>query len=196
MHIYLSRETAEAGVLSILRHHSVSNAMLRARNIETGFSSYILGAPFETVRWEPGESGTRGRSDGYRERRINRRALSDTVESILGATFATGGLPAAMIVGDRLGLCFGGTSPWVDRPAARALWDVEASPVPPQLLGLQDKLGYKFRQGNRLLEAMTHRSNVDATTDGYDRLEYLGDGEFGIASGYVVLTLTRGKSFN
>jgi endoribonuclease Dicer len=178
MHIYLSRNTAEEGVLSILRHHSVSNAMLRARNIETGFSSYILGAPFEIVRWEPTESGTRGRADGYRERRMNRRALSDTIESILGATFASGGLNAAIHVGDRLGLCFGGTSPWVERPAARELWDVEASPVPPYLLGLQEKLGYTFRQGNRLLEAVTHRSNIGASTDAYERLEYLGDGEW------------------
>lgn len=82
----------------------------------------------------------------------------------------------ALAAGDRLGLCFGGTTPWRERSSAKALPDVEPSSAGRSFSGVEEALGYRFqRQGVLLKSAFTHRSY---TGEGvvYEREEYLGDG--------------------
>jgi endoribonuclease Dicer len=51
----------------------------------------------------------------------------------------------------------------------------EASPVPSMFLELEETLGYSFRSGKLLLEALTHPSFDNQTTSSYQQLEFLGD---------------------
>lgn len=111
------------------------------------------------------------------KRLVNGKVLSDVVEATLGAAVLTGGTPTALETGEKLGLCFGGTTTWRDRPSARKILEVESVPPSPALRFLEDALGYKIRsQGRLLVQSLTHRSFPG---DGYcyEREEYLGDGE-------------------
>jgi len=61
-----------------------------------------------------------------------------------------------------------------------AMWNREKVPVgvysmPHMLEGLQEKLQYRFRSPQLLVEALTHASFPAAETRPYDRLEFLGD---------------------
>jgi endoribonuclease Dicer len=78
----------------------------------------------------------------------------------------------ALETGDKLGLCFGGTTPWDERDAARELLKGPRSEVPPALKELERGLGYHFQgHGELLLQAVTHRSYTAATSYCYERLE-------------------------
>ena len=71
----------------------------------------------------------------------------------------------------RLGLSIGGRVPWVLRYPLRM-----QNPVSPLFNQLQDALGYQFRCGTLLLEAVTHPS-FKSTNPSDQRLEWVGDGE-------------------
>lgn len=157
----------------------------RSRSIKSGYASFILAERFRTNTWTPVDEEARQLGiEG--ERLVGRRALADTIEATLGAAYSTGGLVMALETGDRLGLCFGGATPWAERSAAREL-SSRTSIVPPALQELQSNLGHTFRNGSLLLQAVTHRSYTAATTYCYERLEYLGDGELRSWVAWLVL---------
>lgn len=77
--------------------------------------------------------------------------------------------------GQKMGLCFGGTTPWGERESALRLIRPETG-TSPGLRKIEERLGYKFKNGNLLLQAFTHRSYSAGTTHCYEREEHLGDG--------------------
>ena len=93
------------------------------------------------------------------------------MEASLGAGFATGGLPMALRVGTALGLGFGGTLTWDARYER-----LPETPVPVMFREIQEILGYEFKCGHLLIEAVTHPAFRSPTNSSYQRLEFMGDG--------------------
>lgn len=121
------------------------------------------------------DNGTLSEDGLLFRKRIPRRALSDCTEALLGAAYLTGGFDAVLQTGSALGLCFGGPEPWYEHYALTS--DVLEAPVGPALLPLETLLGYKFKHGQLLMQALTHRSFVGGSTHCQEREEFLGDGE-------------------
>ncbi|SCV72586.1 BQ2448_4123 [Microbotryum intermedium] len=199
VHIYFQFPGADEGRLSVVRQNSVSNTFLRALNLAKGYSNAILARKFLTAHWFPEhaelprpEQGAEEAAQGAKtkvaaedpriaaadavQKKIGRKTLADVVESTLGAAIKTGGMPLALQVGERFGLCFGGVTPWHLREGAERIAAMPATEVPVGLLDLERRLGYKFkRHGRLLLQGITHRSCRAATTYCYEREEFLGD---------------------
>ncbi|GAA6000835.1 hypothetical protein JCM10207_004681 [Rhodosporidiobolus poonsookiae] len=177
VHIYLEYPVAEEDRMTRLRENSVDNRFLRRRSLDTGYASFILPHTFRPTTFVPETADGKLSEDGLTlVKDVGRRILSDTMESVLGAAVVSGGLDAAMLVGERLGLCFGGTTPWNERPSARALLDIGPSPAPSPFRAMEKALGYTVRtQGKLFAQAFAHRSYVGGSSFGYEREEYLGD---------------------
>lgn len=198
VHVYLEHPRADEERLTRMRENSVDNRSLRLRALESGLARHILPHTLRTSTFMPetADATVVVAEDGLTmTKKVSRRLLCDTVEATLGAALLTGsvatttasGEPALRIVpggfdrvlaaGDRLGLCFGGPTPWHERASARELLDG----VEPQRAGvafrqLEAALGYEVKtQGKLLVQALTHRSWVGEGTFCYEREEFLGD---------------------
>jgi endoribonuclease Dicer len=119
--------------------------------------------------WDPGEVGR----NGLVKRSFPRRSLQECMESTLGAAFLSGGIPTALRAGVALGLSFGGPVPW----PLRYEWNPGHGNVSPLFTSLTERLGYEFKCGNLLIEAVSHPSFQYTSLPSYQRLEFLGDGE-------------------
>lgn len=177
--VVYNRYTAkDEGGLSTRRMNSIDNQHLRNKAIRKGLQNHLFTEFFRMRTWVPPtlENGTIS-EDGLTIRRtIPRRALSDCVESLLGAAYLSGGFEAVLRTGDALGLCFGGTTPWHER--YQLTEDVMELPAGRLLAPLEEQLGYKFKHGQLLMQALTHRSFASGSTHCQEREEFLGDGEF------------------
>ncbi|GEM09354.1 endoribonuclease Dicer [Rhodotorula toruloides] len=177
IHIYLEYPLADENRLTRLRENSVGNMFLRHRALDTGYASNILPFIFRSSTFVPETSDDAELSkDGLTvKKRISRRLLSDVVEATLGAA-ALDSFDTALRVGDRLGLCFGGTMSWSARPSGKALLAQSSQAAGPAFRKIEEALGYRFEhQGQLLKQALTHRSLVDSSARFYEREEYLGD---------------------
>ncbi|KAM0751249.1 hypothetical protein T439DRAFT_325399 [Meredithblackwellia eburnea MCA 4105] len=179
IHTYLTHQTSHEGELSALRQNGVSNRALRIRSVESGFNSAVLTELFRPgSRWLPhlAEDCTPSDDKKTAVRRVGRKVLCDTVEATLGVAYLSGGIEASLKVGERLGLCFGGTVAWPQRERAVDLGSTEwPGETPPSLRPIETKLDYNFKNPMFLLQAVTHRSYTLAETHCYEREEFLGD---------------------
>ena len=107
------------------------------------------------------------------ERSFPRRSLQECMESTLGAAFLSGGIPTALRAGVALGLSFGGPVPW----PLRYGWHIKHVKVSPLFAPLMERLGYEFKCGDLLIEAVSHPSFQYTSLPSYQRLEFLGDGK-------------------
>ncbi|KAK7049438.1 Dicer-like protein 1 [Paramarasmius palmivorus] len=164
VHLFNKYPHKHEGQLDIIRRGSIANRFLCSRALEVGLERFITSETHKKTRgWRYVEE------DG--KRTYPRRSLQDCVEALVGCAFETGGIPMALHAGVALGLAFGGLVPWETRYAR-----VERVPVPPMFADLEAKLGYTFRNGALLREAMTHPSfSSYAASSSYQRLEFLGD---------------------
>lgn len=161
------------GQLDLLKVNCVSNRLLLSRAREIGLEKFLICEGKRDKSWlykvrkhDPLSSETSS------PRLAARRSLQDCMEAVLGASFLTGGIDMALLSGTALGLCFGGPMRWHQRYGfpqhaySGALFD-----------DLQAALGYRFRNGELLEEAVTHPSFDSSTGGCYQRLEFLGDGK-------------------
>lgn len=178
VHLFQRFPHRHEGQLDILRRNSVSNSTLVARAKECGLEHYLTSDPRTTRLWRFTLPPNANYSDYSRSRNIIRqlpkRGLQDCMEATLGAGFMTGGIAMALRTGTALGLSFGGSIPW----GLRYGGFTETHPVSPLFASLQEILGYQFRNGRLLVEAITHPSFKSFDSTSYQRLEFLGDGEF------------------
>lgn len=177
VHVYNRFTSKDEGGLSARRMNSIDNQHLRMKAVSNGLPQHLLTDFFKVRTWVPPtvENDTLT-ADGLKLRRtIPRRALSDCIESLLGAAYLSGGFDAVIRTGDALGLCFGGPRPWHER--YRLSGQVREMPVGVGLLSLQEILGYRFKHGQLLTQAVTHRSFGQASTHCQEREEFLGDGK-------------------
>lgn len=174
VHLFNRFPHRHEGQLDILRRNSVSNRTLLARAKEVMLEQYLTSEP-QTMRvWRFALSGEVDLSDPmpdrYVSRRFPKRSLQDCMEASLGAGFATGGIRMALQVGTALGLGFGGPLPWPARYER-----LPETPVPVMFHEIQEILGYEFKSGHLLIEAVTHPSFRSPTNSSYQRLEFMGD---------------------
>ena len=165
------------GQLDAVRRCCVSNRTLFARAQAIGLERF-LSPEIQSMRawpytvpenWDPAQAG------GGRlvERSFPRRSLQECMESTLGAAFLSGGIPTALRAGVALGLSFGGPVPW----PLRYGWRLKHVNVSPLFTTLIERLGYEFKYGNLLIEAVSHPSFQYTSLPSYQRLEFLGDGK-------------------
>lgn len=169
--IFFIHTASFIGQLNNMHKNSVSNRTLLARAKDVDLERFITSESSDVRRWRPTE-GDGEFVDGtwYAIRRFPRRSLQDCMEALLGASFLSGGIAAALKTGTVLRLCFGGEQPWHIRYNNQG-----TSPVPPLYEILQEKLGYHFKDGRLLVEAFSHPSFTSDSAS-YQRLEFLGDG--------------------
>ncbi|THH31544.1 hypothetical protein EUX98_g2658 [Antrodiella citrinella] len=175
VHLFNRFPHRHEGQLDILRRNSVSNRTLLARAKECGLEHYLTSEPRTTRIWRftlP-ENGDPSDDTPCRSvaRRFPRRSLQDCMEATLGAAFVTGGINMVLRTATALGLGFGGPIPW----QLRYTGQVENHPVSALFRTLEEQLGYQFRNGRLLVEAMTHPSFKSTDSTSYQRLEFLGD---------------------
>lgn len=158
------------GQLDCLRQNSVSNRALVAWANKIRLGRFLSCEPSSVRKWRPTVEGGKFVDGRWNvERKFGRRGLQDCMESLLGASFLSGGLDASLKMGVELQLCFGGSEPWNTRYPPRS-----TDPVPSLFNALQGELGYQFKSGSLLCEAFTHPSAASETPS-YQRLEFLGD---------------------
>jgi len=165
------------GQLDAVRRCCVSNRTLLARAQAIGLERF-LSPEIQSMRvwpytvpgnWDPAQVG------GGRlvERSFPRRSLQECMESTLGAAFLSGGIPTALRAGVALGLSFGGPVHW----PLRYGWRLKRVNVSPLFTSLTERLGYEFKCGSLLIEAVSHPSFQYTSLPSYQRLEFLGDGK-------------------
>ncbi|KAI0078149.1 P-loop containing nucleoside triphosphate hydrolase protein [Panus rudis PR-1116 ss-1] len=174
VHLFNRFPHRHEGQLDILRRNSVSNRTLLSRARDIGLECYLTGEPRVIRLWRytvPEDQAPYCDPPSRAVlRRFPRRSLQDCMEAILGASFVTGGINMALRAGTALGLSLGGSLPWPFRCALPP-----QSPVSSMFTDLQDLMGYHFRSGHLLLEAVTHPSFKSMDCASYQRLEFLGD---------------------
>ncbi|KAJ7273027.1 hypothetical protein C8J57DRAFT_1449631 [Mycena rebaudengoi] len=173
VHIFNRYPNRHEGQLSKIRQNCVSNRFLLSRAKEIGLEEFLT---CENPTQREGRYISLPSDDESDiparcvSRQFPRRSLQDCMEATLGASFVTGGIDMALHAGRALGLDFGGPTPWTIRYRTP-----ERSPVSSMFTALEDSLGYTFRSGQLLAEALTHASFDDLTSSTYERLEFLGD---------------------
>ncbi|KAF3032326.1 Dicer-like protein 2 [Didymella heteroderae] len=154
------------GYLSQRKDSIVSNVRLARAAVTTGLDCYVLTDP-HWRKWSAPRI-----SDAYQqgdERRLSRKTLADVVEALVGAAYMDSGFEAARACSN------------VFLPEISALMPLIPQPVlrqtkTPEELEVETMIGYRFRDASLLREALTHPScGVDASTESYQRLEFLGD---------------------
>lgn len=166
------------GQLDQLKGASISNRCLLARGKHRGLEMFITSEARATKGWHfllhqvSGELKGESIPRNSVRRTVPRRSMQDCMEATLGAAYLTGGINMALKAGTALGVCFGGDEPWPSRynipkeTSCLALFTA-----------LEERLQYTFRNGDLLLEAVTHPSFNELGGTCYQRLEFLGDGE-------------------
>ncbi|KAJ7702228.1 hypothetical protein B0H17DRAFT_1167119 [Mycena rosella] len=170
VHLFNAYPNRHEGQLSILRKNGVCNRFLLSRGKELGLEAFLISETNGLNAWQAGIQSPKSRPRRCVSREFPRRSLQDCMEAILGASFVTGGIEMALHTGRALALDFGGPAPWGIRYPAR-----EPSPVSSMFSALEESLGYSFRDGKLLVEALTHESFDNQITSSYQRLEFLGD---------------------
>jgi endoribonuclease Dicer len=165
------------GQLDAIRRCCVSNRTLFVRAQAIGLERF-LSPEIQTVRVWPYTDPVnldRAQAGGGRfvERSFPRRSLQECMESTLGAAFLSGGIPTALRAGVSLGLSFGAPVPW----PLRYGWSLKHVNVSPLFTSLMERLGYEFKCGDLLIEAVSHPSFQYTSLPSYQRLEFLGDGK-------------------
>ncbi|KAI0355038.1 hypothetical protein OH77DRAFT_1425091 [Trametes cingulata] len=175
VHLYNKFPHRHEGQLDGMKRISISNRTLLARAVERCLEHH-LSSENQSIRLWRYTTASEEELFEIRPRRrtlrqFPRKSMQDCVESILGASFATGGIDMALQAGAALGISVGSPAPWFLRYGLQ-LPQSEASPL---FLTLQETLGYSFKHGQLLLEAVTHPSFASTDSSSYQRLEFLGD---------------------
>ncbi|KAJ9100094.1 hypothetical protein QFC19_005774 [Naganishia cerealis] len=167
VHVYYKFLHKDEGKLHVLRRNSVCNRYLRRRAEEAGLTSMICFERLAVAKWQWPDTEMDTRAV------INRKWLQDSTEALLGVAYETGGWLKAFVTGQALGLPFGGTEPWTKRYSISVPYELDITSDVAE--ALQRKLGYRFKNQQLLLEAITHPSLASQDVPSYNRLEFLGD---------------------
>jgi endoribonuclease Dicer len=173
IHVFNKYPHKHEGQLSALRQNSVCNRYLLGRGHARSLVKFMTIEPNTQRRWRLNiDKATKVDDEWLVERTIARRSVQDCMEALLGAAWLSGGVSAALQVGTRLDLCFGGEDAWSERYRHNEALVESNSPSPM----VEEVLGYRFKDKRLLVEALTHPSFAKGGAS-YQRLEFLGDGE-------------------
>lgn len=151
----------------------VENPRLAREAVDRDLGSFIISKGFNARKWSaPVISEKVNTSRGRRD--MSTKVLADVVEALIGAAYIDGGLAKAQA-------CISRFLPEVQLPIPRPdsgpmSQDQDHQPHLIQQDTLEENIGYAFDDKSLLMEALTHGScQHDASTQSYQRLEFLGD---------------------
>lgn len=178
VHLFNRFPHRHEGQLDVLRRSSGSNRTLMARALEAGLEQFLNCETVSLRTWRytlaEGNSDLDGApADRFAWRDYPRRSLQDCMEACLGASYVAGGMEFALRTASALGMALGGPTPWL----VRYRHACEKTPASALFADLQEQLGYVFRRGELLVEAITHPSFRSTVGSSYQRLEFMGDGK-------------------
>ncbi|KAK8940022.1 hypothetical protein KSP40_PGU012342 [Platanthera guangdongensis] len=203
-HLFLKFPEKHEGQLSSRRSQLVCNAQLHELGVKRKLQGYIRDAAFDARRWAaPGQRSLRpvpcncgvdtlevpldqqhasgdksiviGKACDNGHRWICSKTISDCVEALIGAYYVSGGLSAALAVFKWLGIEANLDIGMVEK-ATRSLPLGNYLSKLDEIEILEEKVGYRFRMKDLLLEAITHASQLEiGGSCCYQRLEFLGD---------------------
>lgn len=199
-HLFLKYPEKHEGQLSSQRSDIVCNAMLHKLGICRNIQGYIRDAAFDPRRWTaPGQVLNRpspcectiseenpfeisdasdiiiGKSCDDGHRWICSKTISDCVEALIGAYYVGGGLRAAILVMNWLGIDVNIEVDLAEKfKMSKNIICIDSKST--EIETLESKIGYEFTTKGLLLEAITYASHyVKGPSYCYQRLEYLGD---------------------
>lgn len=152
----------------------VENRRLAREAVDRGLGSFIITKGFNARKWSAPLISEKINTSRDR-RNMSTKVLADVVEALIGAAYIDGGLTKAHA-------CISQFLPEVrlqtPRPDSGPMsQDQDHQPHLIQQDTLEENLGYTFNDKSLLMEALTHGScQHDASTQSYQRLEFLGDG--------------------
>ncbi|KAK9805378.1 hypothetical protein WJX73_008442 [Symbiochloris irregularis] len=152
---------AHEGQLTARKDRLVSNENLARIGLRLGLEAYIA-LPWKAYSFPDGCLAVQGRH-------MRIKVVADCVEALVGAFFIEGGEPAGFaFVCGALGLL----PPLPPLPPPQ---DIPSDVNSQSLRGLEEVLGWSFRDARLAREACTHCSWPDSACPSYQRLEFLGD---------------------
>lgn len=153
----------------------VSNGYAAQAALSVGLDKFIISKRFTGTKWTPPHSTELlDQQFAQNKRTLSSKVLADVVESLIGASYVTGGFPLAStcirtLLPDE---------PWIPIPQATAtLFAAAPSDTRIHTFPVLEKLiGYNFTKKMLLLDALTHVSYTGPLANcSYERLEFLGD---------------------
>ncbi|PWY93978.1 ATP-dependent helicase dcl2-1 [Aspergillus sclerotioniger CBS 115572] len=160
------------GYLSEGRDEIVQNPRLARAALDAGLDAFIMTKMFTPRKWNAPLISEKI-SVTPRRRMMSMKVLADVVEALIGAAYIDGGFAAAHE-------CICRFLPEVNLEHIHKTENlVPKGDVTNHTLNdekLMERIGYTFTDPSFLVEALTHPScQFDATTQSYQRLEFLGD---------------------
>ncbi|KAB8231272.1 putative RNA helicase/RNAse III [Aspergillus alliaceus] len=162
------------GFLTEGRTAIVQNPRLTRAALDVGLDAFIVSKVLTPRRWTAPLISTR-LTAAPSKRQMSSKVLADVVEALIGAAYLDGGHAKAQA-------CMHCFLPEVNRQPLDIAAMTASSDAEPQTVhhvidnNLQKYLGYRFKNKEILIEALTHPScQHDQSTQSYQRLEFLGD---------------------
>ena len=162
----------DEGGLSSHRAHIVNNKRLAQLASKFDLGSFLIASPFYARSWTlPEITGSRSnRKDMPKDasadtQLVSMKMMADFTESLLGAFYVGAGIDGAKWFAERFEVVDTEIR-LIDRTVPTEVYQTH-----PLELGLK----YEFTDKRLLMEALTHASYTSATTQSYQRLEFLGD---------------------
>ncbi|KAJ5119289.1 hypothetical protein N7448_009958 [Penicillium atrosanguineum] len=171
-HLFFEKPKWDEGLLSEYRDKLIKNQHLARAALETGLDSFILVNRFTPRKWNAPRVGEKTTYEP-KKRNLAMKVLADVVEALIGAAYIDGGMHRAQA-------CLHRFLPDITHFTSDISSALEPSDRGTSNLvdshRLAPLLGYTFKDASLLTEALTHPScQYDATTQSYQRLEFLGD---------------------
>ncbi|KAI8454007.1 hypothetical protein BY996DRAFT_2431704 [Phakopsora pachyrhizi] len=174
IHLYYAHPTLEPSFLIDLLTSKETSLHQKFQASKPIF--YILAEEFRPLNrfiLAPAKKNDLSPDGSILRQRFSRLALSKVAKAIVGAAYVSGGLEDALKAGSRLGLLIGGSELWSDRDFLAVIQITQPSSIQSKI-GLQETLGYSFKNNSLLTRALTHRSASKGLMTCYERDELLG----------------------
>ncbi|KAJ3287150.1 Dicer-like protein 1 [Borealophlyctis nickersoniae] len=183
IHLFAMNPNRHEGYLSQARNIAERNSSLHAKASEIGLARYVLSTPLSRRTWVPPERG-----DAATKQSLNKKALADVVEAVIGACTLEGGVEGGAtavraLLGDVYEVDWSKKYFEVWKTGKREVPDNEVGVITKSrnmeasVAKIEARIGYSFKNPDLLVEALTHPSSLGPVGLGacYQRLEFLGD---------------------
>ncbi|KAH8717036.1 dicer-like protein 2 [Phaeosphaeriaceae sp. PMI808] len=174
VHLMANKLNWPESFLTAKKGSVVSNGFLARATLAAGLDKFVITKRFTGAKWAPRYVGDLlAKAKVIEKQKRSSKVIADVIESLIGASYVTGGFDTAFsCVATLLPL-----EPWTRVSNAATILHA-AAPDDDGLTGmsiLEALIGHTFRKKMLLLEALTHSSFRGATHNSYERLEFLGD---------------------
>ncbi|GAA5925102.1 hypothetical protein JCM10213_000533 [Rhodosporidiobolus nylandii] len=182
VHLFATMErTAHEGEMHRARLKLISNSALCEKGIAAALPAYLVSKPFSSRQFLPPNYEVLEGSAPPTSAVLGGKTIADSVEAALGPAVETGygqgggigkAFDLALAAAKAMDLHLPGVVVWDD--FARLFGHpAPVEPAPPDFAPVEQALGYRFKHGSLLVEALTHPSKTGTVS--FERLEFLGD---------------------